>query len=665
MQGLSGPSVPGGPTPAGPSFGHHFDQVKVQGAAPAMTSVRPTASQPEFADGESTDPAQVAQGLEAEPEQAPGPPPVEAASPAAERGEAPTPSLIVDDAAEELGPDQMRKSEFLDELRAALCATADTVLAAAGRSAQGCPYIEYWIGYYSTRDSRYIERAIRRYAPETSRATKARDYISLISARVLQATAVWVSTGEITGVPEGLESTQPGAEAPAAGAETVSRGEGAAPPEEGTEGSMFFAGRGGAARGGGPQAIQAQLGSGGPLEGSVRARMESAFRHDFSRVRVHTDGRAAALSAGVNARALSVGGDIAFGSGEYRPGTLIGDALIAHELAHVVQQDGATPAAVHSGGTEYDLLEEDAEKSTVGVVASLWGGAVNGLSNLARNALPRLRSGLRLQRCKKEVHCDRVARPAATSCAPSFSGISFLLQNQTGSGLSNAAAFEGVASGGKHFIRVRGTGAAQYAPQITICAPDDATAQKYEVGLIQNVLTTSRRFTYSTGTVDRTTLPSVPIRDGAPNSSGVSDSVFAENGGGHPGILVGFTGNRARADLLLPDTPGDGAFFNLLDNTECPSSLTPGTLTGIRIHDTFRTWVGVRQKPTGCVGTLHHIDWETNWEASISMVGGSVNLTVSSRSIDVTVTNGDGSPSFVSGFPVPAEVVGRQCPATP
>ncbi len=55
----------------------------------------------------------------------------------------------------------------------------------------------------------------------------------------------------------------------------------------------------------------------------------------------HTDSNASSVSNRVNARAFTVGNHVAFGGGEYKPGTLAGDALIAHELAHTVQQQGA------------------------------------------------------------------------------------------------------------------------------------------------------------------------------------------------------------------------------------------------------------------------------------------------------------------------------------
>jgi len=81
---------------------------------------------------------------------------------------------------------------------------------------------------------------------------------------------------------------------------------------------------------------------GRPLEASTRDFMEQRFGHDFSRVRVHDDSRAAASARAVNARAYSAGSQIVFGGGQYAPGNSAGLRLLAHELAHVVQQESST-----------------------------------------------------------------------------------------------------------------------------------------------------------------------------------------------------------------------------------------------------------------------------------------------------------------------------------
>jgi hypothetical protein len=306
---------------------------------------------------------------------------------AAEPGpEAAPHGLILEDDQEPGQPGQMKKSEFLSQLRWDICAAANGILAATGRTTDDCPYLNFWLNYYSSQGSQSIEQAILRYAPEAAGVTAARDYISLIVDRVSQAVTVWAATGEITGVPRGVPAAAPPAAA-------------AAPAKTG---GVQLKERAGGARGTGDlQAIRSQLGSGKPLDGGVRSHMESAFGYDFSRVRVHTDGGAAGVANNLNARAFTLGKDIAFGAGEYAPGSLIGDALIAHELAHVVQQGEAVSSAAPRPQEQAEShgLEEDADRSAVGAVASLWSGAKGALGDIARNALPRLKTGLRVQRC--------------------------------------------------------------------------------------------------------------------------------------------------------------------------------------------------------------------------------------------------------------------------
>jgi uncharacterized protein DUF4157/lysine-specific metallo-endopeptidase family protein len=79
---------------------------------------------------------------------------------------------------------------------------------------------------------------------------------------------------------------------------------------------------------------------GEPLNPAIRASTEKYFGHDFSKVRVHTDSRAAESAKRVNALAYTVRNDIVFGSGRYSPNSSAGKHLIAHELTHVVQQEG-------------------------------------------------------------------------------------------------------------------------------------------------------------------------------------------------------------------------------------------------------------------------------------------------------------------------------------
>jgi len=90
-----------------------------------------------------------------------------------------------------------------------------------------------------------------------------------------------------------------------------------------------------------PASVDKVLGSSGrPLDAPVRKDMESRFGHDFSQVRVHLGSLAEQSARDVNAHAYTVGHDIVFSDGQFKPGTREGSLVLAHELTHVVQQGG-------------------------------------------------------------------------------------------------------------------------------------------------------------------------------------------------------------------------------------------------------------------------------------------------------------------------------------
>lgn len=141
---------------------------------------------------------------------------------------------------------------------------------------------------------------------------------------------------------------------------------------------------------------QAPLSAGAPLDAAVRSRMSSAFGHDFTRVRVRNDAPGAAAARRLDARAFTVGSRITFAAGAYRPGTVEGDALLAHELAHVAQQE--EPPTPREPVVSHDsALERDADEGAFSAVTRLWAPRASRRSPRAR---PRRRSGgLLLQRC--------------------------------------------------------------------------------------------------------------------------------------------------------------------------------------------------------------------------------------------------------------------------
>jgi Domain of unknown function (DUF4157) len=113
--------------------------------------------------------------------------------------------------------------------------------------------------------------------------------------------------------------------------------------------------------------IEGLRGGGQPLPETVRGFFEPRFGYDFSQVRTHTDSSAAETTRALQARAYTVGMNIAFGAGEYTPGTPEGQHLLAHELTHVVQQrQGAFPKLQRQPLADYKdkKAEHDPSKLT-------------------------------------------------------------------------------------------------------------------------------------------------------------------------------------------------------------------------------------------------------------------------------------------------------------
>lgn len=106
--------------------------------------------------------------------------------------------------------------------------------------------------------------------------------------------------------------------------------------------------------------------AGQPLDSATRAFMEPRFGHDFSYVRVHMGSQADESAQAVNALAYTVGSHIVFRADQYRPGSSSGRPLLAHELAHVVQQSdaGGQPAAQAKLEIDQpgDVYEQEADR---------------------------------------------------------------------------------------------------------------------------------------------------------------------------------------------------------------------------------------------------------------------------------------------------------------
>ena len=292
-------------------------------------------------------------------------------------------SLLVEDAAEPASG-QMRRSAFLAELRAGATRTAraamDGSLEAVGVDAA----VEQWMGTLEPLDHRALERRIRDEIPGSRTARDAREYLAQICARIRteveqragpaaedgDASAAGSLTGAITSAASSVATGVAGAASSLA--------------------SMLFKRRDGAGSGA-AAAERSELGRGAPLDGATRGRMESALGQDFSDVRVHTGARAAGVASAHGALGFTIGTDVGFAPEQYRPGSTTGDALIAHELAHVMQQRSASGPAGASG---VGALEEEADAAALAAVAEL-----DDDHTAPRRSRPSLRSGLQLLSC--------------------------------------------------------------------------------------------------------------------------------------------------------------------------------------------------------------------------------------------------------------------------
>lgn len=138
-----------------------------------------------------------------------------------------------------------------------------------------------------------------------------------------------------------------------------------------------------------PRSVSQTLaGWGAPLETGTRSFMESRFGRDFGGVRIHTGPIASDSAKAVNARAYTVGQHIAFDDGEYRPYTPEGQLLLAHELAHTIQQLGGLAGAgglTMDSGT-HDPMEQEADRAAA---AAMLGGRPRVRPGVGGNQLSR------------------------------------------------------------------------------------------------------------------------------------------------------------------------------------------------------------------------------------------------------------------------------------
>jgi hypothetical protein len=286
------------------------------------------------------------------------------------------------------GVGQMRKTDFLNRLKEEICVTVNQALAGTAYSSDNCPYIQASFARHQNSSPAQIEALINRYCPSAAQVQSAEGIIQQMKLKVYAAAKQWANNGgDLSGITQIF------------GAMTDGNGSTVSGIASSIGGLFFKAADTDANATQSPHAVMQSLGDGHSLDSSSKGKMESAFGTNFSNVEVHTDSNAAKISANMNARAFTVGNHIAFASQEHKPGTIEGDALLAHELAHVRQQsDGKTNGLQQKSGTENQAFEDEADESAINTVTAIHRGKGD-LGKVVKRFGRRLKTGLSIQRC--------------------------------------------------------------------------------------------------------------------------------------------------------------------------------------------------------------------------------------------------------------------------
>jgi hypothetical protein len=324
------------------------------------------------------------------------------------------------------------------------------------------------------------------------------------------------------------------------------------------------------------------LGPGAPLDSHTRLRMESAFSESFGHVRIHDGPEAAAANRRLSAQALTVGDHIAFAPGNYRPGTPVGDAMLAHELAHTIQQADANPLDAPALEASGSPLEADAEVATAGALGGLWSRAGRVTAASFGDARPALRSGLRVQRCGwGPTHPAADGKIGFQSCG------------------FGASVGPGLLFGDKgDFIAVGSQVYEAHGDARAMGAPDDV-ARRWQLGFAQTELTDEVFCRY--GERDAGVPSTVFFTPGA--------HVDCVRGTSPPwydrGHVRTFGGADSKESASMSDQPSRPPKWH---KGNAPLVATDG-------KSTFCSWLIVRHSTTGELVPLNWDTWEVNWGA--------------------------------------------------
>ncbi|WP_437285438.1 eCIS core domain-containing protein [Sorangium sp. So ce406] len=375
--------------------------------------------------------------------------------------QAPAGLLVEDTTTPQAG--QMGRSAFLQQLHEAVNQAAADVLGPLW-ALGGCPYIEAWFARHAGTDAARLEHLAQIYSGRSAPATAA-EYIPPIVARLRSSIVRW---SEGRSVQTDLGDAGMGGDAGAAV-------------------QMLSASSTVASSAPSPARVAVRLGSGVSLDSGTAARFGRALGASVDHVRLHADAHAAALANEMGAVAFTVGPHIGFSEGAFAPGTIRGDAILAHELAHVSQQRGARDAGrleIAGAGEERSELERSADASAARTLQRLYGAPEAAAGREEASS-----TGLRLQRCKRREEPDRQVPPGGDPLPAPIDGSKELSRGRmtwhlTGHRMSSAAqqiSFLPNATVGGRTVTFVQTVLQTRAGERTY-AEDDAESRRFEAG---------------------------------------------------------------------------------------------------------------------------------------------------------------------------------------
>jgi hypothetical protein len=292
---------------------------------------------------------------------------------------------VVDETVADLRPEQMHRGEFVRQAR---------VAAQEGAAAA--------LGPLAEQSGAEVEATATRYAGQPAAQLEA-----AVRGEVAGAAGAVNATGMLHAIREAANNEARGRLAAGVtdtAVKTIGSALDAASRFGSAVTSLIFKSRTETSPATGPgeaAAAQARLGRGDAVPASLRAEVEGVTGQDLSDVRLHTHGPAPAMADELGARAFTVGRDIVVAGGEPAAGTVEGDALLAHELAHAAQQGGVAGSehAAKSNSESTDLAEVAADDVAADAVVGLWTGVRGRLAEAGPTAAARVKTGLQLQRC--------------------------------------------------------------------------------------------------------------------------------------------------------------------------------------------------------------------------------------------------------------------------